>query len=176
MQGFRYYGYQMTLTYNPANGMSDLGVRNCAPQIGYQGQVYHHIEDKGVEAEEVCAKVTGKDVCISPRKVVSKESGEIMWHNRECQEAEDWDTCWSNLFDRYRGILSEAHSLTLKVIRPSSQPWFAPAALMARYAFLMCARADSLRARICGSTSLIPCTYLRQHPSYIGTRVSAGRL
>jgi hypothetical protein len=105
----------MTLTYNPLSGTSDLGIRNCAPQIGYRGRTLLHIEDKSVEAEEVCEQVMGAELCLSPKKVLDRESGEILWENNECRQADDYDGCWSMLFERYRGMLSESESLQSKV-------------------------------------------------------------
>ena len=105
----------MTLTYNPLSGTSDLGIRNCAPQIGYRGRTLLHIEDKSVEAEEVCEQVMGTELCLSPKKVVDRESGEILWENNECRQADDYDGCWSKLFERYRSMLSESESLQSKV-------------------------------------------------------------
>lgn len=112
----------MTLTYNPSSGTSDLGVRNCAPQIGYRGRILLHIEDKSIEAEEVCHKVMGAETCLSPKKVVDRETGEVVWENGECREADDYDGCWAALFARYRGLLAESESLESKVGFPRPLP------------------------------------------------------
>ena len=51
------------LSYNPGTGLSDLGVRNCAPQLDHRGSVLLLIDDKNVEAEEICATAAGM-VCF----------------------------------------------------------------------------------------------------------------
>eukprot|EP00281_Chroomonas_sp_CCMP1168_P011861 CAMPEP_0206279156 /NCGR_PEP_ID=MMETSP0047_2-20121206/37877_1 /ASSEMBLY_ACC=CAM_ASM_000192 /TAXON_ID=195065 /ORGANISM="Chroomonas mesostigmatica_cf, Strain CCMP1168" /LENGTH=609 /DNA_ID=CAMNT_0053709097 /DNA_START=189 /DNA_END=2019 /DNA_ORIENTATION=+ len=113
-EGFRYYGYQMTLTYNQETGTSELGVRNCAPQIVQHGRVLLHVEDKGIEAEEVCATVRGEEVCKYPKQVKVQSTGEIVWDNTECMERDDFDECWKELFERYKLIIESASTIIEK--------------------------------------------------------------
>jgi hypothetical protein len=115
-EGFRYYGHQMTLTYNAETGTNELGVRNCAPQVAQpDGRVLLIIDDKREDAEEICApRAGGEQDCRTPRVVRDQATGGEVWNSRECEPVDDWDACQEKLRERFRALLSASTAVREK--------------------------------------------------------------
>ena len=113
-EGFRYYGHQMTLTFNHQNGVSELGVRVCASQLTAGNQTLLLIDDKRDSAVEICANLLGEEYCKSPRTLKDQETGTILWDSDSCTVAEDWDACTERLHETYRSIVAQSDKVREK--------------------------------------------------------------